>query len=94
VLSVFLACDDPYETASLLTDELGWRLVFATPRESDDRLACVGLGDAEVMLSTADEQFLAASSRPHGARGSDRIYLSGCLPPRTSPRCTPGTRPY
>lgn len=55
--------------ASLLTDALGWRLVFATPRESDDRLACVGLGDAEVMLSTADEQFLAASSRPHRGAG-------------------------
>jgi uncharacterized glyoxalase superfamily protein PhnB len=69
VLSVFLACDDPYATASLLTDTLGWQLEFATPRESDDKLACVRLGDAEIMLGTADEQYLPAASRPHRGAG-------------------------
>jgi uncharacterized glyoxalase superfamily protein PhnB len=69
VLSVFLACDDPYATARLLTDTLGWQLEFATPRESDDKLACVRLGDAEIMLGTADEQYLPAASRPHRGAG-------------------------
>jgi catechol 2,3-dioxygenase-like lactoylglutathione lyase family enzyme len=53
VLSVFLARDDPYAAAEFMTDLLGWRLVLATPRDSDDRPACVALGDAEVMLGTA-----------------------------------------
>lgn len=69
MLSVFLACDDPYETARLCTDKLGWRLVFATPPESDDKLACVALGDAEIMLGTAAEQFLASRSRGHRGAG-------------------------
>jgi uncharacterized glyoxalase superfamily protein PhnB len=69
VLSVFLACDDPYAAADFMTGQLGWRLVFATPRDSDDRLACVGLGDAEVMLGTAVEEFLPAVSRPHRGAG-------------------------
>lgn len=69
MLSVFLACDDPYETARFMTSTLGWRLVFATPSDSDDRLACVGLGDAEVMLGTADEKFLPAASRQHRGAG-------------------------
>ena len=59
--SVILACDDPYRAASLFVDELGWRLVFATPPEGDDRLACVAIGDAEVMLGTAEEE---SSRRP------------------------------
>ena len=68
MLSVFLACDDPYQIARLMTDELGWRLEFATPADSDDKLACVSLGGAEVMLSTADERFLPTARRDHRVR--------------------------
>jgi hypothetical protein len=78
VLSVFLACDDPYATASPLTETLGWRLEFATPPESDDKLAYVSLGDAEVMLGTADEQFLPAAARQHRGAG---VTLYVRLPP-------------
>jgi catechol 2,3-dioxygenase-like lactoylglutathione lyase family enzyme len=74
MLSVFLACDDPYRSAELFTTRLGWRLLFATPPDSDDRLACVGLGDAEVLLGTADEQFLPAASRAHRGAGVT-VYL-------------------
>lgn len=69
MLSVFLACDDPYQTARLMTEELGWRLEFATPADSDDKMACVSLGGAEVMLSTADERFLPAAGRDHRGAG-------------------------
>jgi uncharacterized glyoxalase superfamily protein PhnB len=69
VLSVFISCDDPYDAARLLTDRLGWRLVFATPADSDDKLACVSLGDAEVRLTTADERFLPQASRAHRGAG-------------------------
>ncbi len=69
MLSVFLACDDPYETAKLMTEQLGWRLEFATPADSGDKLACVSLGGAEVRLGTADERFLAAASRDHRGAG-------------------------
>jgi hypothetical protein len=69
VLSVVLSCDDPYDVARLMTDQLGWRLEFATPADSDDKVACVSLGDAEVMLSTADERFLPAVSRDHRGAG-------------------------
>jgi uncharacterized glyoxalase superfamily protein PhnB len=70
VLSIFLACDDPYETAQVMTEQLGWRLEFATPRDSDDRLACVSLNDdAQVMLGIADEKYLPAASRQHRGAG-------------------------
>jgi uncharacterized glyoxalase superfamily protein PhnB len=69
MLSVFLACDDPYETADFLVRQLGWQLAFATPSESADKLACVTLGDAEVMLSTADERYLPERSRVHKGAG-------------------------
>jgi uncharacterized glyoxalase superfamily protein PhnB len=69
VLSIFLACDDPYQTARLMTDELGWQLEFATPADSDDRLACVSLGGAQVMLGTAEERWLPAASRDHRGAG-------------------------
>jgi uncharacterized glyoxalase superfamily protein PhnB len=69
VLSVFLACDDPYQVAQLMTDQLGWRLEFATPADSDDRLACVSLGGGQVMLGTAEERWLPAASREHRGAG-------------------------
>jgi uncharacterized glyoxalase superfamily protein PhnB len=69
VLSCFLACDDPYATASFMTDILGWRLEFASPRDSGDKMAVVRLADADVMLGTAAEQFLPAASRDHRGAG-------------------------
>lgn len=69
MLSVFLACDDPYAAADFYHRRLGWRLVFATPRDSDDRLACVSLGDAEILLGTAEERFLPSRSREHRGAG-------------------------
>ena len=69
MLSVFLACDDPYQVAQLMTSQLGWQLVFATPADSDDRLACVSLGGNEVMLGTAEERWLPAASREHRGAG-------------------------
>ena len=74
MLSVILACDDPYQTADLYLERLGWRLVFATPRDSGDPLACVALGDAEIMLGTAEEQFLPAAARAHRGAGVS-IYV-------------------
>jgi len=74
MLSVILACDDPYRTADLFVTQLGWRLVFATPADSDDRLACVGLGDAQVMLGTAEEEFLPGPARPYRGTGVE-IYV-------------------
>lgn len=69
MLSVFLACDDPYETARQMTEQLGWRLEFATPAGSDDKAAVVSLGGAQVRLGTADEQWLAADAREHRGAG-------------------------
>jgi catechol 2,3-dioxygenase-like lactoylglutathione lyase family enzyme len=69
VLSVVLACDDLYQTADMFVGSLGWRLVFATPRDSGDPLACVALGDAEVMLGPAAAEFLPVPSRAHRGAG-------------------------
>jgi uncharacterized glyoxalase superfamily protein PhnB len=80
VLSVFLACDNPYETAEQMTTQLGWHLEFATPADSGDQLACVSLAGAQVMLGTAEEQYLAATSRDHRGAGVT-VYVS--LPPDT-----------
>ncbi len=52
-----------------MTEQLGWRLEFATPSDSDDKLASVSLGGAQVMLGTADERFLPAASRDHRGAG-------------------------
>jgi catechol 2,3-dioxygenase-like lactoylglutathione lyase family enzyme len=74
MLSVILACDDPYRTADLFVAQLGWRLVFATPDDSDDRLACVELGDAQVMLGTAGEEFLPGPARAYRGAGVE-VYV-------------------
>jgi len=52
-----------------MTDQLGWRLEFATPADSDDRLACVSMDGAQVMLGTAEERWLPAASREHRGAG-------------------------
>jgi hypothetical protein len=75
MLSVLLACDDPYETADVFTAKLGWTLVFATPPESGDPLAAVVLGDAQVLLGVADERFLKAEARDHRGAGVE-IYVN------------------
>ena len=63
----------------MLIDQLGWRLEFATPPDSDDKVACVSLSeDAQVMLSTAEEQYLPAASRQHRGAGVT-VYIR--LPP-------------
>ncbi|GIJ56680.1 hypothetical protein Vau01_041960 [Virgisporangium aurantiacum] len=81
MLSVILACDDPYKAADLFVERLGWRLVFATPADSDDRLACVGLGDARVMLGTAGEEFLPTEARPFRGAGVEvYVQLTASLP--------------
>lgn len=53
----------------MMTEQLGWRLEFATPADSGDRLACVSLGGAEVMLGAAEERFLPAAARDHRGAG-------------------------
>lgn len=53
-----------------MTEQLGWQLEFATPADSDDKVACVSLSDdAQIMLSTADERYLPAASRQHRGAG-------------------------
>jgi catechol 2,3-dioxygenase-like lactoylglutathione lyase family enzyme len=74
MLSVILACDDPYETADFFVEKLGWQLVFATLPESGDRLAAVELGDAQVMLGSAEEEFLPRAGRRHRGAGVE-IYV-------------------
>ncbi|GIG64537.1 hypothetical protein [Phytomonospora endophytica] len=81
MLSVILACDDPLETAGLFTSLLGWNLVFASPPDADDLLACVELGGAQVMLGSAGPEFLPEAARAHRGAGAE-IYIR--LPPGVS----------
>lgn len=69
MLSVFLACDDPYESAKFFNETLGWELKFSTPHDSGDPLACVSLGDAEIMLGPAGECWLPTASADHRGAG-------------------------
>ncbi|MFF4622804.1 hypothetical protein [Nonomuraea jabiensis] len=73
MISVILACDDPYRAAESFK-RAGWEPVFATPSDSDDRLACVSLGDAQVMLGVDDERFLPAAARDHRGAGVE-VYI-------------------
>jgi hypothetical protein len=68
MLTPMLATDDPYQAAAAFV-QAGWSLVFETPRDSGDQLACVELGGAQVMLGIAAEEFLAPASRPHKGAG-------------------------
>jgi hypothetical protein len=68
VLSPILATDDPYQAAEVFV-AAGWSLVFQTPRDSGDPLACVALAGAQVMLGTSLPQFLAPESRPYKGAG-------------------------
>ena len=51
MLTPILATDDPYEAAAVFV-KAGWSLVFQTPRDSGDPLACVALAGAQLMLGT------------------------------------------
>lgn len=68
MLTPILATDDPYEAASAFV-RAGWSLIFETPRDSGDPLACVGLAGARVMLGTSLPEFLAPESRTHKGAG-------------------------
>jgi hypothetical protein len=68
VLTPILATDDPYEAAAILV-KAGWSLVFQTPPESGDPLACVALAGAQLMLGTSPQEFLPAESRAHKGAG-------------------------
>jgi hypothetical protein len=68
MLTPILATDDPYEAAVVFV-KAGWSLVFETPRDSGDRLACVALAGAQVMLGTSLPEFLPAVSRAHKGGG-------------------------
>ena len=78
MLSVFLACDDPYATGRLMTGVLGWTPVFATPADDDDKLVIVSLAGARVMLSTAEERWLPAAARDYRGAG---VTVFVALPP-------------
>jgi hypothetical protein len=68
VLTPILATDDPYEAAGVFV-EAGWSLVFQTPRDSGDPLACVALAGAQLMLGTSLSEFLPPGSRAHKGAG-------------------------
>jgi hypothetical protein len=68
MLTPILATDDPY-AAALVFVASGWSLIFETPRDSGDPLACVGLAESQVMLGSAAPEFLAPASRTHRAAG-------------------------
>jgi hypothetical protein len=74
VLTPILATDDPYRAAEAFI-QAGWSLVFQTPRDSGDPLACVALVGAQVMLGTSLPEFLPAESRPHRGAGVE-FHLS------------------
>ena len=68
MLTPILATDDPYQAAEVFV-KAGWSLVFQTPRDSGDPLACVALAGARLMLGTSLPQFLPAESRAHKGAG-------------------------
>ena len=80
MLSVILATENLYKAKNEFINA-GWSLVFETPEDSDDRLAIVRLGDAQVMLGIDSPEFLPEESREHKGAGVD-IYLT--LPDGTS----------
>ncbi len=48
MLTPILATEDPYHAAAVFV-RAAWPLVFETPADSDDPLACVGLAGARPM---------------------------------------------
>ncbi len=74
MLTPILATEDPYQAAARFI-AAGWSLIFQTPPEDGDPLACVGLAGAQVMLGTALPQFLPPDARPHRGAGVE-FHLS------------------
>ena len=68
MLTPILATDDPYEATAVFVNA-GWSLLFQTPADSDDPLACVALAGAQLMLGTSLPEFLPAESRAHRGAG-------------------------
>jgi hypothetical protein len=72
VLTPILATDDPYEAAAVFV-KAGWSLVFQTPRDSGDPLACVALAGAQLTLGTSLPEFLPAESREAHCRHAESV---------------------
>jgi hypothetical protein len=68
VLTPILATDDPYQAAAAFA-RAGWSVVFETPADSGDPLACVALAGAQVLLGTSGPTFLPPESRQHKGAG-------------------------
>jgi hypothetical protein len=68
VLTPILATDDPYEAAAAFVRG-GWSVVFETPADSGDPLACVELAGAQLMLGTSEPKFLPPENRSHKGAG-------------------------
>jgi hypothetical protein len=68
MLTPILATADPSAAADEFVAS-GWTLAYATPKDSDDRMAVVQLQGAQVMLGVDSEQFLPAESRDHRGAG-------------------------
>jgi hypothetical protein len=73
MLTPILATADPYAAAEEFVAN-GWSLVFATPKDSGDPLACVELCGGRVMLGVDTEDFLAAAAREYRGAGV-QFYL-------------------
>ena len=69
MLTPILATEDPYLAAALFV-RCGWDLFLETPRDSDDRLAGVALGDAQLLLGTDTRRSSTRTPRLTAAPGS------------------------
>ncbi len=72
-LSVILATHNPFESKEEFL-KAGWEFLFETPEDSDDRLAIVRLGDAQVMLGIDSKEFLPDGAGDFKGAGID-IYV-------------------
>ena len=77
MLTPILATEDPYLAAALFV-RCGWDLFLETPRDSDDRLAGIALGDAQLLLGTDDPAFLDPTAAAHRGAG---VELHVTVPP-------------
>jgi hypothetical protein len=68
MLTPILATPNPYEAADEFASN-GWAIAFATPEDSDDRMAVVELEGAQVMLGVDTEEFLTPEAHPFRGAG-------------------------